>query len=68
MLKGGRRWVFIDLPRVIFHRYSDNTIEALEMLDSDEKIDLELILALIRYIVLNEEVSVSLYFWLSAGA
>lgn len=38
------------------------------MLDSDEKIDLELILALIRYIVLNEEVSVSLYFRFSAGA
>lgn len=30
------------------------------MLDADEKIDLELILALIRYIVLNEGVSVIL--------
>ena len=36
-------------------RYSDSTIEALEMLDNDDKIDLELILALIRHIVLNEE-------------
>lgn len=39
-------------------RYSDSTIQALEMLDSDEKIDLDLILALIRHIVLNEGVSV----------
>lgn len=42
----------------LFYRYSDSTIEAVEMLDNDEKIDLELILALIRYIVLNEGVSV----------
>ncbi len=42
------------------YRYSDNTIEALEMLDNDDKIDLELILALIRHIVLNEEVSLTL--------
>ncbi|XP_034024153.1 ATP-dependent DNA/RNA helicase DHX36 [Thalassophryne amazonica] len=35
-------------------RYSTNTIEVLEMLDNDEKIDLELIIALIRHIVLNE--------------
>ncbi|MED6257929.1 ATP-dependent DNA/RNA helicase dhx36, partial [Ataeniobius toweri] len=40
--------------RTLQGRYSDSTIEAVEMLDSDEKIDLELILALIRYIVLNE--------------
>ncbi|XP_013768598.1 ATP-dependent DNA/RNA helicase DHX36 [Pundamilia nyererei] len=41
--------------------YSDTTIEALEILDRDEKIDLDLILALIRYIVLNEEVSLTFY-------
>uniref|UniRef100_A0A665TYV4 ATP-dependent DNA/RNA helicase DHX36 n=1 Tax=Echeneis naucrates TaxID=173247 RepID=A0A665TYV4_ECHNA len=35
--------------------YSDQTIAALEMLDNDDKIDLELVLALIRHIVLNEE-------------
>uniref|UniRef100_A0A3Q2PRE9 RNA helicase n=1 Tax=Fundulus heteroclitus TaxID=8078 RepID=A0A3Q2PRE9_FUNHE len=40
--------------RTLQGRYSDSTIEAVEMLDTDEKIDLELILALIRYIVLNE--------------
>lgn len=40
--------------RTLKGRYSDKTIEAVEMLDADEKIDLELILALIRYIVLNE--------------
>lgn len=41
----------------MFHRYSDDTIEAVEMLDSDDKIDLELIASLIRQIVLNEGVS-----------
>lgn len=40
-----------------FHRYSDDTIEALQALDNDEKIDLELIVALIRHIVLNEKAS-----------
>ncbi|XP_061916273.1 ATP-dependent DNA/RNA helicase DHX36 [Entelurus aequoreus] len=40
--------------RTLQARYSDNTITALEMLDADDKIDLELILALIRHIVLNE--------------
>lgn len=40
----------------VFDRYSDDTIEALEMLDNDEKIDLGLIVALIRHIVLNEQV------------
>ncbi|XP_059187747.1 ATP-dependent DNA/RNA helicase DHX36 [Centropristis striata] len=43
-------------------RYSDNTIEALEMLDHDEKIDLELILALIRHIVLKDEEGAILVF------
>lgn len=41
----------------MFHRYSDDTIEAVETLDSDDKIDLELIVSLIRQIVLNEGVS-----------
>lgn len=41
----------------MFYRYSDDTIEAVEMLDSNEKIDLELIASLIRQIVLNEGVS-----------
>lgn len=43
--------------RSMFHRYSDETIEAVEMLDSDDKIDLELIASLIRQIVLYEGVS-----------
>lgn len=41
----------------MFYRYSDDTIETVEMLDSDDKIDLELIASLIRQIVLNEGVS-----------
>ncbi|KAF1394139.1 hypothetical protein PFLUV_G00023410 [Perca fluviatilis] len=48
--------------RTLQDRYSDNTIEALEMLDNDEKIDLELIVALIRHIVLNEEEGAILIF------
>ncbi|XP_056139059.1 ATP-dependent DNA/RNA helicase DHX36 [Lampris incognitus] len=43
-------------------KYSDNTIEVLEMLDNDEKIDLDLVLALIRYIVLSEEEGAILVF------
>ncbi|XP_054474283.1 ATP-dependent DNA/RNA helicase DHX36 isoform X2 [Anoplopoma fimbria] len=43
-------------------RYSDNTIETLEMLDNDDKIDLELIVALIRHIVLKEEEGAILVF------
>lgn len=43
----------------LFHRYSDDTIEAVQMLDNDEKIDLELIVALIRHIVHNEQVSLT---------
>lgn len=46
----------------MFYRYSDNTIETLEMLDNDDKIDLELIVTLIRHIVLKEEVIFSLWF------
>ncbi|CAJ1065307.1 ATP-dependent DNA/RNA helicase DHX36 [Xyrichtys novacula] len=41
--------------RTLQGRYSDSTIKALEKLDEDEKIDLDLILALIRHIVLNDE-------------
>lgn len=37
------------------HRYSASTIDALEMMD-DDKVDLDLIAALIRHIVLEEEV------------
>ncbi|XP_070684754.1 ATP-dependent DNA/RNA helicase DHX36 [Pempheris klunzingeri] len=48
--------------RTLQGNYSDNTIEVLEMLDNDEKIDLELILALIRHIVLNDEARAILVF------
>ncbi|KAM3875184.1 ATP-dependent DNA/RNA helicase DHX36 [Diretmus argenteus] len=48
--------------RTLQGRYSDNTIEVLEMLDNDDKIDLELIVALIRHIVLNEEEGAILVF------
>ncbi|XP_066565587.1 ATP-dependent DNA/RNA helicase DHX36 [Amia ocellicauda] len=41
--------------RKLRDRFSDNTIEVLEMLDEDDKIDLSLIVELIRYIVLNGE-------------
>lgn len=39
-----------------FDRYSASTVDVLEMMD-DDKVDLNLIAALIRYIVLEEEVS-----------
>ncbi|KAM9318436.1 ATP-dependent DNA/RNA helicase DHX36 [Pholidichthys leucotaenia] len=48
--------------RTLQGRYSDMTIEALQTLDGDEKIDLDLILSLIRYIVLNEEEGAILVF------
>ncbi|KAI4815840.1 hypothetical protein KUCAC02_005967 [Chaenocephalus aceratus] len=48
--------------RTLQDRYSDHTIEALEMFDNDDKIDLELILALIRHIVLKEEEGAILVF------
>ncbi|CAK6963498.1 ATP-dependent DNA/RNA helicase DHX36 [Scomber scombrus] len=48
--------------RTLQGRYSDRTIEALEILDSDEKINLELVMALIRHIVLNEEEGAILVF------
>ncbi|KAM6961464.1 ATP-dependent DNA/RNA helicase DHX36 [Aplochiton taeniatus] len=41
--------------RTLQDRYSDSTIEVLEMLDNDDKMDLDLIMQLIRHIVLHEE-------------
>lgn len=41
--------------RTLRDRYSDSTIDALEMMDDDDKINLELIVALIRHIVMNED-------------
>lgn len=48
-----------------FDRYSASTIDVIEMID-DEKVDLNLIAALIRYIVLEEEVS-CVYFYSSSN-
>ncbi|XP_029283324.1 ATP-dependent DNA/RNA helicase DHX36 [Cottoperca gobio] len=48
--------------RSLQDRYSENTIETLEALDNDEKIDLQLILALIHHIVLNDEEGAILVF------
>ncbi|KAK0141144.1 ATP-dependent RNA helicase DHX36 [Merluccius polli] len=48
--------------RTLQDKYSDNTIEVLEMLDNDDKIDVELILALIRHIVLQEDEGAILVF------
>ncbi|XP_072248425.1 ATP-dependent DNA/RNA helicase DHX36 [Leuresthes tenuis] len=48
--------------RTLQGRYSNSTVEALEMLDSDEKIDLDLIVALIRHIVFNDEEGAILVF------
>lgn len=44
-----------------FDRYSASTVGVMEMMD-DDKVDLNLIAALIRYIVLKEEVSFVLVF------
>ncbi|MFT7803156.1 ATP-dependent RNA helicase DHX36 [Arapaima gigas] len=41
--------------RKLRDRYSDSTIEVLEMMDDDDKIDLSLIVELIKHIVLHEE-------------
>ncbi|KAI2653722.1 ATP-dependent DNA/RNA helicase DHX36 [Labeo rohita] len=43
--------------RTLRDRYSDSTIDTLEMMDDDDKINLELIVALIRHIVMKEDVS-----------
>lgn len=48
--------------RTLQGRYSDSTIEALEKLNNDEKIDLDLIVALIRHIVNKEEEGAILVF------
>ncbi|GAA6225794.1 ATP-dependent RNA helicase DHX36 [Lates japonicus] len=48
--------------RTLRGRYSDNTIETLEMLDNDDKIDLELVMALIHHIVRYEEEGAILVF------
>lgn len=48
--------------RTLQDRYSDSTIEALEKLDNDDKIDLELIVALIRHIVTRDEEGAILVF------
>lgn len=48
--------------RTLQDRYSDSTIEALEKLDNEDKIDLELILALIRNIVNTDEEGAILVF------
>ncbi|KAL6479481.1 hypothetical protein MHYP_G00129140 [Metynnis hypsauchen] len=41
--------------RTLRDKYSDSTIDALEMMDEDDKINLELIAALIRHIVMSED-------------
>ncbi|XP_072551465.1 ATP-dependent DNA/RNA helicase DHX36 [Salminus brasiliensis] len=41
--------------RTLRDRFSDSTIDALEMMDEDDKINLDLIVALIRHIVMNED-------------
>ncbi|XP_053479622.1 LOW QUALITY PROTEIN: ATP-dependent DNA/RNA helicase DHX36 [Ictalurus furcatus] len=41
--------------RTLGDRFSDGTVDTLEMMDEDDKINLELIVALIRHIVLNED-------------
>uniref|UniRef100_A0A3Q3GD52 ATP-dependent DNA/RNA helicase DHX36 n=1 Tax=Labrus bergylta TaxID=56723 RepID=A0A3Q3GD52_9LABR len=48
--------------RTLHGRYSDSTISAVELLDGDDKIDLGLILALIRHIVLKDEEGAILVF------
>ncbi|XP_016118543.1 ATP-dependent RNA helicase DHX36-like, partial [Sinocyclocheilus grahami] len=41
--------------RTLRDRYSDSTTDALEMMDDDDKINLQLIVALIRHIVMKED-------------
>uniref|UniRef100_H0VAR3 RNA helicase n=1 Tax=Cavia porcellus TaxID=10141 RepID=H0VAR3_CAVPO len=53
------RWP--DYVRELRRRYSANTVDVLEMMD-DDKVDLNLIAALIRYIVLEEEEGAILVF------
>ncbi|XP_049580651.1 ATP-dependent DNA/RNA helicase DHX36 [Syngnathus scovelli] len=48
--------------RTLQDKYSESTIAALETLDGDDKIDLDLIVALIRHIVLSDEEGAILVF------
>nr|XP_023677862.1 ATP-dependent RNA helicase DHX36 [Paramormyrops kingsleyae] len=48
--------------RTLRDRYSDSTIDVLEMMDNDDKIDLALIVQLIRHIVLHEDEGAILVF------
>ncbi|KAL0973520.1 hypothetical protein UPYG_G00205200 [Umbra pygmaea] len=48
--------------RELRDRYSDRTIDVLKMMDDDDKIDLDLIVELIRHIVLSEEEGAVLVF------
>uniref|UniRef100_A0A8C7JP73 ATP-dependent DNA/RNA helicase DHX36 n=1 Tax=Oncorhynchus kisutch TaxID=8019 RepID=A0A8C7JP73_ONCKI len=48
--------------RTLRDKYSDRTIDVLEMMDDDDKIDLELIVQLIRHIVLSQEEGAILVF------
>ncbi|XP_061072656.1 ATP-dependent DNA/RNA helicase DHX36 isoform X3 [Conger conger] len=48
--------------RTLRDRYSDSTIDVLEAMDDDDKIDLALIVELIRHIVLNEDEGAILVF------
>ncbi|XP_051580749.1 ATP-dependent DNA/RNA helicase DHX36-like isoform X1 [Myxocyprinus asiaticus] len=41
--------------RTLRDRYSDSTIDVLEMMNDDDKINLDLIVALIRHIVMNDD-------------
>uniref|UniRef100_A0A672YPY7 RNA helicase n=1 Tax=Sphaeramia orbicularis TaxID=375764 RepID=A0A672YPY7_9TELE len=52
--------------RTLEGRYSHTTIEALEKLDNDDKIDLELIMALIHHIVREDEDYFASFFVISA--
>lgn len=48
--------------RTLRDRYSDSTVDVLETMDNNDKIDLELIVQLIRHIVLKEEEGAILVF------
>ncbi|KAG5269044.1 hypothetical protein AALO_G00197670 [Alosa alosa] len=48
--------------RTLRDKYSDSTIDVMEMMDDDDRIDLDLIAALIRHIVLNEDEGAILVF------
>ncbi|KAJ8280492.1 hypothetical protein GJAV_G00055500 [Gymnothorax javanicus] len=48
--------------RTLRNRYSDSTIDVLEAMDDDDKIDLALIVELIRHIVMNEDEGAILVF------